>query len=101
MSVFGKYAKYYDLLYQDKNYSKEADYIDRLIKTYHPESKTILDLGCGTGRHDILLAEKGFFLTGVDSSKEMLSAAINEKEDQHVVKVIKEQACHLQKTGSL
>ena len=82
MSVFGKYAKYYDLLYQDKNYSKEADYIDRLIKTYHPESKTILDLGCGTGRHDILLAEKGFFLTGVDSSKEMLSAAINEKESK-------------------
>jgi len=80
MPVFGKYAEYYDLLYQDKKYSKEVDYVDRLIITYHPGSKTILDLGCGTGRHDFLLTEKGFSVTGVDSSKEMLSAAVNEKE---------------------
>jgi len=80
LKVFGDYGKYYDLIYQDKAYASECVYIERLIKKYSPHAKTILDLGCGTGRHDFLLTEKGFLLTGVDSSKEMLSAAMNEKE---------------------
>jgi 2-polyprenyl-3-methyl-5-hydroxy-6-metoxy-1,4-benzoquinol methylase len=35
----------------------------------------ILDLACGTGRHSILLAEKGFEVTAVDLSKNLLSVA--------------------------
>jgi SAM-dependent methyltransferase len=35
----------------------------------------VLDLGCGTGRHVVLLAEKGFDVTGVDFSAEMLAEA--------------------------
>ncbi len=72
---FGRYAKYYNLLYRDKDYSAEADYIEGLIKKHVPGAKSILDLGCGTGRHDLLLAEKGFSIMGVDLSEEMLSAA--------------------------
>ena len=34
-----------------------------------------MDIGCGTGRHDILLAEKGYDVTGVDMSEEMLTVA--------------------------
>jgi len=75
MSVFGDYARYYDLLNSDKNYRRETDYIHELIQRYAPGSKTILDLGCGTGRHDILLAGKGYSVTGVDMSEEMLSVA--------------------------
>ncbi len=75
MSVFGNYARYYDLLNKDKNYRKEADYVHALIQKYAPDSKTILDLGCGTGRHDFLLAEKGYSITGVDISEQMLSIA--------------------------
>ncbi len=75
MSVFGNYARYYDLLNKDKDYRKEADYVHALIQKYAPDSKTILDLGCGTGRHDFLLAEKGYSVTGVDISEQMLSIA--------------------------
>jgi SAM-dependent methyltransferase len=75
MSVFGNYARYYDLLYRDKDYAIEADYIHDLIQEYAPGSKTILDLGCGTGRHDTLLAQKGYTLHGVDMSEEMLAVA--------------------------
>jgi hypothetical protein len=75
MSVFGNYARYYDLLNKDKDYEKEADYVHGLIQRYAPGSKTILDLGCGTGRHDFLLAEKGYSVTGIDMSEQMLSIA--------------------------
>jgi SAM-dependent methyltransferase len=79
MEIFDDYGKYYNLLYQDKDYSAEVDYIERLINEHSPRAKTILDLGCGTGKHDFLSTEKGFSLTGVDLSYQMLEAAENQK----------------------
>lgn len=74
MSVFGRYSRYYDLLYRDKNYSAECDYADELIHKL-PTASSILDLACGTGRHAKLLAEKGYRVHGVDISEEMLKIA--------------------------
>ena len=34
MSVFGNYAKYYNLLYEDKDYKEEVQYIESLIKKF-------------------------------------------------------------------
>ena len=75
MSVFGAYSRYYNLFYKDKDYAGEAEHVQSLIQKHRPGAKDILDLGCGTGRHDFLLAEKGYEVTGVDRSKEMLSIA--------------------------
>jgi len=77
MPVFSNYAKYYNLIYQNKDYKAEAGFIDDLIHKYAPKAKTILNLGCGTGRHDCALALKGYTLTGIDISKEMLAVARN------------------------
>ncbi|MFC1894316.1 class I SAM-dependent DNA methyltransferase [Candidatus Dependentiae bacterium] len=77
MNVFNQYAKCYDLLYQDKNYSLEVDYVDSLIKKNIKNCKTILNLGCGTGKHDIFLAQKGYEVTGVDFSDQMIDIAQN------------------------
>jgi len=73
--VFGAYAKYYDLLYKDKDYNKEAAYIKRMINKFNPECKNILNLGCGTGKHDFIFADKGFDVTGIDLSEEMVQYA--------------------------
>ncbi len=76
MGVFDRYAQYYDLFYRQKNYAGEVDYVDTLIKKYAlGETKTILDLGCGTGGHAVLLAQKGYHVTGVDRSNTMLAIA--------------------------
>ena len=75
MSVFGKYSSYYNLLYKDKDYAGEVEYLHNLIQKYCQGAKSILDLGCGTGRHDLLLVEKGYSVTGVDQSEEMLAVA--------------------------
>lgn len=75
MTVFGKYSRYYNLLYRDKDYAAEADYTDSLIQKFCPGAKTILDLGCGTGQHDFFLSRKGYSLTGIDRSEKMISLA--------------------------
>lgn len=76
MDRFGLYAQYYDLLYQDKDYASEAKYVDELIKMQAPAAKKLLNLGCGTGKHDYLLARMGYDITGVDLSEEMAAQAI-------------------------
>ena len=78
MKNFIKYAQYYDLLYRDKNYKEEADYVARLIERYsHKNNKTLLDIGCGTGNHDIWFAKKGYRVVGIDRASEMDSIARN------------------------
>lgn len=76
MSIFGSYSNYYDQLYNDKDYPTEVDFIESLFKQYGTgEIKTILDMGCGTGGHALLLAERGYSVTGIDMSENMLSIA--------------------------
>ena len=52
---FNRYAEYYDLIYHNKNYIKEADFIDMIIRKNNLTSKSICDLGCGTGKYSICL----------------------------------------------
>ncbi len=76
MSTFGRYARYYDLLYRDKDYAAEVDGIELLFERFSPRRvRTVLDLGCGTGGHALPLAARGYSVTGVDRSAGMLRAA--------------------------
>ncbi len=74
---FNKIARYYDLLYKDKNYDEEVNYIDNILKRYLKSEKKILELGCGTGKHALLLKKKGYEVQGVDRSQEMINIAHN------------------------
>jgi len=59
-TIFKKKGKYY---------SKANDEVLKLIPFLRKEKvKKIFDLGCGTGRHVILLAKKGFDTYGIDIS---------------------------------
>lgn len=75
MNVFGAYARYYDLLYRDKDYRGETGFVDHLIRVHVPEARRILELGCGTGVHGSMLAERGYEVVGLDVSDEMLAEA--------------------------
>jgi SAM-dependent methyltransferase len=72
---FDRYAAYYGLFNQGKNYLVEVDYLDRLIIQYAPGSSTVLELGLGTGRHARLLKEKGYIVTGIERSPKMAALA--------------------------
>jgi SAM-dependent methyltransferase len=75
--VFGaEYAAAYDLLYQDKDYAAECELIELIFRLYGlGRVRRVLDLGCGTGGHAVLLAERGYEVVGVDRSPEMLARA--------------------------
>jgi len=74
--VFDKtYSDFYDLFYQEKDYSHECDIIEKIFKENHLSPKTILDLGCGTGGHALPLSKRGYKITGVDRSIQMLEIA--------------------------
>lgn len=81
--------KWYEELYENfaENYDKEVfsqgtigevDFIEKEIA--FDKSKTILDLGCGTGRHTIELTKRGYSVTGLDLSETQLGKA-KEKAD--------------------
>jgi len=75
MTVFAHYSRYYDLLYRDKDYAAEVSFVDQLIRDTCPGASSILELGCGTGRHAELLARKGYTVHGIDRSDGMLADA--------------------------
>jgi len=56
-----------------KNTVNEVDFLVEELKL--KPGAAILDVGCGTGRHAIELARRGFIVTGVDLSSGMLAEA--------------------------
>ncbi len=79
--LFSDYASFYDILYQDKDYTKESIYVSQLIEKFNSKPKdklNIIDLACGTGKHAIELFKMGFNIDGSDISKEMISVAQKE-----------------------
>jgi SAM-dependent methyltransferase len=75
------YAHLYDSIYAEKNYKRECDEIIAAFERFGDGAvRTVLDLGCGTGNHALLLASRGYDVTGVDLSAEMLAIA-REKAD--------------------
>ena len=80
--VFDSYAAYYDLLYQDKNYQKEAQYICGLLDDSGIRSGEILELGSGTGKHAEEFAKMGFCVHGIDLSQKMIHEANHRNNNQ-------------------
>src|SRR5260370_4506414 len=76
MGAFDLYADYYDRMYPDKDYASEVAYVERLIRENGATEKiSILDLGCGTGRHVVELASRGYSVHGIDLSPSMVKFA--------------------------
>jgi SAM-dependent methyltransferase len=75
LNIFQEYAAYYDLLYQDRDFAREATFVHRLIQLEMPGAISLLDLGCGTGAHAAILAEMGYSVHGIDQSSQMLALA--------------------------
>ena len=74
--IYSSLAGVYDVLNGDVDYGKWADFIVSVINKYSTVPvKLVLDLGCGTGKMTFALRERGYDMTGVDISPEMLAKA--------------------------
>lgn len=62
--------------------SSEADFICKYLK-----GKTVLDMGCGHGRHSLELASRGYEVTGIDYVKEHIDDARHKAVEQKIENV--------------
>lgn len=66
------YSAVYNLLYAEKDYSQEAQYVSSLLAQSGKSRCEILEFGCGTGRHAYFLRQLGHSVVGVERSAEMI-----------------------------
>ncbi|MFB6246763.1 MAG: class I SAM-dependent methyltransferase [Candidatus Pacearchaeota archaeon] len=83
MNDYSYFAKYYDLLYSNKNYKQESQKLAKILeKTLKTAGKEILEVACGTGEH-IKYLKNRFKFTGIDLDKNMLKIARNKNPQVH------------------
>lgn len=80
--LFENYANTYDQECFVQGTFGECDFIEKEIK--FDKTLKIIDIGCGTGRHDIELAKRGYQITGIDLSESQLKRAKEKAKDQRV-----------------
>ena len=73
--MFNNYSNYYDFFYQDKEYQKETNYIEDLLKKNEVIKGNILEFGSGTGKHGYLLGNKGYKVHVIELSSDMVDKA--------------------------
>ncbi|KYC53032.1 MAG: bifunctional 3-demethylubiquinone-9 3-methyltransferase/ 2-octaprenyl-6-hydroxy phenol methylase [Candidatus Methanofastidiosum methylothiophilum] len=77
--LFQNFAESYETQEYTKGTIGEIDFIEKEIN--YNKSFKILDVGCGTGRHSIELAKRGYDVTGIDLSECMLERAIKKAKE--------------------
>lgn len=90
-------SPYYHQLYFERDEKEATAFINRLLSALHPPAYArVLDLACGRGRHSLILAEKGFDVTGIDLSVRSIAYARQfEKENLHFYQHDMRQALHI------
>ena len=72
--MFTRSARYYDRLYAFKDYAAAADELHTLVQERRPGSRSLLDVGCGTGRHLASLHDR-YEVAGLDLDENLLAIA--------------------------
>ena len=74
----------YGMKYDNESFAQgtvgECDFIEREIE--YNKAARILDIGCGTGRHSIELARRGYSVVGIDLSESLLKRAKEKASEQ-------------------
>lgn len=88
-TAFGKeYAKFVCDRIPSTLTKKQVDFI--IKKTKLKSGAHVLDIGCGNGRHSLEFARRGYVVTGIDESSELLAIARKEAMKEKLsVKFIK------------
>ncbi len=82
MTQYQDFAYIYDrLMHQDIDYDAWCDYIENMFDLHNVSPDTLCELACGTGNMTSRLSSRGYEMTGVDISSDMLRVAEAKTED--------------------
>ncbi len=89
MSSYGSFAQCYDVLMtEDFDYEKIADFVENIFTLYDKDVKLMCELACGTGNITIPLARRGYDITAIDKSFDMLDVARNKAEKEGIDNIL-------------
>ena len=80
MDAYKNLAFSYDRLTNDVDYSAVVDFYHEILACEGVRPRTVADLACGTGSVSLLLAQRGYQVTGVDMSEDMLTVAADKTQ---------------------
>ena len=81
MDAYKALAESYDRLTNDVDYAATVDFYEQILAREGLRPRTCVDLACGTGSVTEILARKGYEVTGVDMSEDMLTVAASKVMD--------------------
>ena len=81
MNAYKNLAASYDRLTNDVDYGSWVDFAEAILEREGLHPRTVADLACGTGSAARILAERGYRVTAVDLSEEMLTEAMDKCGD--------------------
>lgn len=81
MNAYGALAESYDRLTYDVDYEAVIAFAHRILEREGVKPRSVADLACGTGSASRLLAQRGYRVTAVDLSEEMLAQAYDKCAD--------------------
>lgn len=85
MGSYENFALCYDsLMTEDFNYEKIVDFIENLFIENNISPELVCDLACGTGNVTIPMAKRGYDMTAVDKSPQMLDNARKKAERENL-----------------
>ena len=86
MNQYFAISRVYDRLNADIDYAKWADGVEAaFLKIMGKKPELVLDLGCGTGRMTFELAHRGYDMTGIDLSIDMLMQARDRQRNEDIL----------------
>ena len=81
MDAYKNLAESYDRLTNDVDYAATVDFYEAILRREGVKPRTCVDLACGTGSVTEILARRGYQVTGVDMSEDMLTVAYSKVMD--------------------
>jgi len=78
------FASLYDTFMQDAPYDLWVRFTEQYLQRVKMHPDKIVDLGCGTGEIAVRLAQKGYRVSGIDRSEEMLAIAMQKSLDNNL-----------------
>ena len=81
MNAYQNLAASYDRLTNDVDYEGWVDFAQAIVEREGLHPRTVADLACGTGSATRILAKRGYQVTAVDLSEDMLTEAMDKCAD--------------------